>query len=207
MILRPLLLSAACLAALLPASAHATVEKNKLAACAAIDNLVNRVMCYDDLAKAEEPVETFSSQKSDNSKWITDIKTDPLTDKSIYTSLLFADQGKGRYGDSIIMLVRCKNNTTEMYISWSSYLGSDSIRTTYRVGKSPAKTSSWDLSTDSKAAFFPGTPVPLLKEFISVEDPSFVANVTPYNKSPVTAIFNITGAEQALADIRKGCNW
>lgn len=192
---------------LLPTSAQATISKDKVAACAAISNTVSRLACYDALAKSEGLVATSSTQRSANSKWITNTKTDPLTDKSIYTSMLIADEGKGRYGDPVAMIARCQNNKTEMYIIWDSYLGSDSIRTTYRVGKNPAKTSNWDLSTDSKAAFFPGTPIPTLKEFISAEDPSFVANVTPYNESPVTAIFDITGAEAALADIRKGCNW
>ncbi|HHU93732.1 MAG TPA: DNA primase [Alcaligenaceae bacterium] len=195
------------LTAALPLKAQATVNKDKVAACAAIDNTVNRLECYDNLAKTEGLVTTSSTQKSTNSKWITNTQTDPLTDKSIYTSLLIADQGKGKYGDTIALLVRCQNNKTEMYIDWESFLGSDDIRTTYRVGKNPAKTSNWHLSTDKKAAFFPDTPIPTLKEFISVEDPSFVANVTPYNESPVTAVFDITGAEEALADIRKGCNW
>lgn len=205
--LKSLLLSAACLTALLPLGAHASVEKNKVAECAAVDNTVKRLECYDNLAKSEDLTTTSSTQKSATSKWILRTTTDPLTDKSIYLASLIADEGKGRYGDPIIMSVRCQDNTTEMYIGWGSYLGRDDISTTYRVGKKPAATSRWQLSTDSKAAFFPGTPIPTLKQFIESDEPSFVANVTPYNENPVTAIFDISGAEEALSDIRNGCGW
>ncbi len=92
-----------------------------------------------------------------------------------------------------------------MFINWSSFLGSDSIATTYRIDKEPAQRSGWTLSTDKQAAFFPGSPVSTLKKL--VESTTFVASVTPYNENPVTAVFTTTGAERALTDIRKGCNW
>lgn len=194
-------------AATISYGAHATVSKDDLAACASHNDAGKRLVCYDDLAKAGGLLATESPATNAGSKWTTNVRTDPLTDESIYTSRLSAEQGSGRYGDAISLLVRCEDNTTEMYINWNSYLGRDSVRTTYRVGKEKALTSGWTASTDGKAAFFPSSPIPTLKKIIASEDPSFVASVTPYSESPVTAIFNTTGAEEALADIRKGCNW
>ncbi|PYD84238.1 DNA primase, partial [Pseudomonas syringae pv. pisi] len=40
-----------------------------------------------------------------------------------------------------------------------------------------------------------------------MESDKFIVNVTPYSESPVTAIFDTSGAEAAFADIRKGCSW
>ncbi|MDT4849754.1 Type VI secretion system VasI, EvfG [compost metagenome] len=102
------------------------------------------------------------------------------------------------------MTVRCSNNATEMYINWNDFLGSDAY-TTFRVDKEQASKSNWQLSTDKVAAFYPGSPVPLLKKIAGSS--SFVASVTPYNESPVTAVFDTAGASSAFTDIRKGCGW
>ncbi|WP_257025488.1 type VI secretion protein [Pseudoalteromonas sp. MIP2626] len=34
-----------------------------------------------------------------------------------------------------------------------------------------------------------------------------VAQVTPYNESPATAIFNTTGLKNAIKPLRETCNW
>lgn len=188
------------------AASAATITKDDLAKCAAEANAVSRLVCFDTLAKqAGATASTTETTRQGAGKWSTRTQTDPLTDKSVYTAALDASSGAGRFGGAVLMLVRCKDNKTEMYIDWRSYLGNDGVRTTYRVGKVKAKTSRWSESTDHKAAFFPGSPVSLLKEII--ESDSFVANVTPYSESPVTAVFDTTGAAEALVDIRKGCNW
>jgi hypothetical protein len=33
------------------------------------------------------------------------------------------------------------------------------------------------------------------------------ARVTPYNAAPITAVFDLTGIEQAAAGVRASCNW
>lgn len=194
-------------AALLPISASATISKNEIAKCAAIENAVNRLSCYDSLAKSEGLAKEVKTSSVTDSKWVIREKTDPLTDNSVYTAMILADSGKGRYGNHISLLIRCENNTTEMYINWASYLGRDDISVTYRIGKDKAVTSRWGLSTDSKATFFPGSPIPALKEIIESDTPSLVANLTPYNSNPITAVFNTSGAKEALSDIRESCGW
>src|SRR5690606_7558704 len=160
--------------------------------------------CYDDLASRHSLAPSAKATTASGAgEWHTRTHTDPLTDKSVYTAVLLAASGKGRFGDPIVLMVRCADNKTEMYINWQSYLGRDRIRTTYRLGKDKAQTANWTTSTDHKAAFFPGTPIPMLKRLIETD--SFVANVTPYSESPVSAVFNTEGAETALADIRTGC--
>ncbi|MGB3290968.1 MAG: type VI secretion system-associated protein TagO [Burkholderiaceae bacterium] len=185
--------------------AFADVDKG-LAECAAMDNSVTRLACFDALSSERGAVASIENTTSNKSgKWETATHTDPMTDKSIYIARLDADTGERRLRGAPSIMVRCKDNKTEMYINWNDFLGSRSISTTYRIDKEPAQRSEWDLSTDKKSAFFPGSPVPMLKKL--VESSTFAANVTPYNESPVTAIFNTTGADKALADIRKGCNW
>lgn len=182
------------------------VDPKQVARCAAQVNSVTRLACYDALAMAaglaprSEPVADAAA-----GKWRLSKDIDPLNDKAVFFAMLDAETGKGKYGGRIGLIVRCKDNRTELYINWASYLGGDTTLVTHRVDKEEAVSSRWGLSTDSKATFFPGSPVPTLKRL--AESTSFVANVTPYNESPITAVFNTTGAGEALADLRKACNW
>lgn len=184
--------------------AHAEVDKG-LAQCAAIDNAVTRLACFDVLAKDRGAApSTESTTSSASGKWRTYTDIDPMTDKEVYTAILEADSGRSRLGRNISMVVRCADNKTDMYINWNDFLGSGSVSTTYRIDKEPAKTSGWNLSTDKTAAFLP-RPIATLKKL--ADSSSFVANVTPYNENPVTAVFNTAGADAAFTDIRKGCGW
>ncbi len=190
----------------LSTNANAEIAEKEVIQCAALGNSVERLSCYDALADGKGlSKQTVSTQSAGKGKWSTSTTTDPLTDQSIYIAMLDADSGSGRYGGRVGMVVRCSKNTTEWYINWNSYLGIDETAITHRVGKSKAQRRSWVVSTDHKSSFYPGSPVPILKEMMKSD--SLVANVTPYGENPLTASFNISGAEAALADIRKGCGW
>lgn len=189
---------------LFPLAAFA-VEDKEVALCASQKGTVERLACFDRLAdKHGLAPKTVVTPAAGKGKWATSTTTDPLTDKSIYLAFLDADKGAGRFGEKIGLVVRCKENKTELFINWQSYLGLDSTKVTHRVDKSSAVTSTWDISTDRKSAFM-RSPVPALKQMAGSE--SFIANVTPYGESPITAVFDTTGAESAFQDIRRGCGW
>jgi type VI secretion system protein VasI len=179
------------------------IGSKELAKCAAIDNQVLRLICYDELAKKYNQVATSkNTSTTSKGRWKTSTDKDPLTDKIIYYAQLTASEGRGKYGDRIDLLFRCKNGEIDAYVNWSTFLSTSSISVTSRIDKNPAKESSWSLSTDYKASFIP-QPEETLEKFIGAS--SFVVNVTPYSENPITAIFNITGAEKALSDIRRSC--
>jgi type VI secretion system protein VasI len=188
-----------------PSRAATGIDPKELARCAANNNPVLRLSCFDDLAKkfnqAPKTVNTTSSSKG---AWRTSTDMDPLTDKSVHFAIIDATEARGRFGDRISMVVRCKNEEIEAYINWNTFLGTDEITVTHRVDKSPATTATWSISTDHKASFMP-EPQSTLERFLGAA--SYVVNLTPYSESPITAIFNIAGAEQAFRDIRRDCQW
>lgn len=187
--------------------ASAQPGSQEIMVCAAEENSVKRLACFDEMATKHSlaPSTTTSTGSPGTGEWHMQTDTDPLTDKAVYYAGLSASSGTGRFGDRVLLVVRCANNKTEMYINWASYLGSRSTNVTYRVGKEKAKTSSWSISSNHKATFYPGSPIQLIKELM--DNDSFAANLTPYNENPITAVFNTSGAKEALADLRKGCNW
>lgn len=177
----------------------------ELAICSSKENSIQRLNCFDDLAKKYDQIsKTIDTSSKAKGAWITSTETDPLTDRSIYFAQLDAIEGKGRFGDKIKLTVRCKKGKTEAYIDWATFLGSDEIRVTSRVDKSTAMTNVWLLSTDHKASFMPQAAT-ALKKFVGAT--SFVVNLTPYSENPITALFDVTGAEEAFADIRSECKW
>ena len=182
-----------------------TLDAKALMKCSAEKNAVKRLSCFDDFAKANNLAPSSKdTTMSAESKWRTSTDNDPLTDKSVHIASLEADEGRGRFGDSIRLIVRCKSGETEAYIVWNSFLGSDRLSVTSRIDKESASTSFWDISTDHKASFMP-QPVASLKKFEGAS--SFVVNLTPYSESPITAIFDITGANDAFKNIRQDCKW
>jgi type VI secretion system protein VasI len=194
------------LALVIANTALADVPEKDVMKCAALANPVERLSCFDALAESKGlTTKTVETPAAGKGKWSTSTTTDPLTDKSIYIAMLDASSGRGRLGEQIGLVVRCAKNKTELYINWNSFLGTDTARVTHRVGKLKAETHTWDVSTDHTSSFYPGSPVATLKEM--TKNTSFVANVTPYSESPVTATFDVSGAEAAFSDIRKGCSW
>ncbi|MGA3683482.1 type VI secretion system-associated protein TagO [Pseudomonas graminis] len=192
--------------ALACSAAFAAVSDTSVMLCSAMKDDIQRLACFDKIADEAGLVGKTAPTKIEGSgKWYTTTKTDPLTDKSIYTAILISESGKGRFGENISMVARCANGTTDLFVNWSSFIGTDDASVTYRVGKNKAITRSWQISTDHTSTFFPGSPVKTLKDMMQAE--TFAVNVTPYSESPVTAIFEVSGAESAFADIRKDCKW
>jgi hypothetical protein len=138
-------------------------------------------------------------------KWEVSIDRNPLDDSATVVASLTADSGTSGFGDPVTLLLRCNSSQTDAYIFWDDYLGSDDPSVTYRMGESPSLTSRWSLSTNSQATFFPGSDKDFIRELMTVE--RFVAQTTPYNESPVTAIFDVGGVEGATAELRNACGW
>ncbi|MGJ0534796.1 MAG: hypothetical protein ACR65W_16290 [Methylocystis sp.] len=181
------------------------IEDKEVMACAAISNDVSRLECFDSIsARHNLAPHTQLGPISGVGKWYVSSKVNPLDDQSIHYAILDATDAKNRWGKPVSLTVRCESNRTEMYINWNDFLGSDAY-TTFRVDKDAAKKSNWQLSTDKTAAFHPGSPVGLLKRI--AKSNSFIASITPYNESPVTAVFETSSAAGAFAEIRKSCNW
>ena len=124
-----------------------------------------------------------------------------IDDSKTVTLILEADSGKDRWGNAVYLIARCKSNQTDLFINWNDYLGSEADVLT-RVGNNKAVTQRWSLSTDNQATFH-SNPIPFLKKML--QSTKLVAQVTPYNENPVTAIFNTTGLENAIKPLRETC--
>jgi hypothetical protein len=152
----------------------------------------------------KEAPSSAASVIEDLAGWQVSETRNPLTDSPLVTLVLQANSG-GLMSTPALVL-RCRDNKTEVYINWNQYLGSDDlVRVTSRVGTGKASTDSWPASTDNEATFYPASYVGLIKRLINAD--RFVAQVTPYNESPVTAVFELAGLSEKVTPLRRACHW
>lgn len=190
---------------LLTANSSAAINEKEYAKCAVVEGDLARLECFDNLAKSKEldGRQVKATSIADKGKWTVTVDVNPIDDSETSTLFLEADTGINRWGKPVYLIARCRSNKTNLYIGWNDYLGSEASVLT-RIGSNKAITQSWSLSTDSKATFH-NKPIAFLKEMLSAQ--KLLAQVTPYNESPVTAIFNTTGLENAIKPLRKNCKW
>lgn len=190
---------------LIASTVHAGISDNEYAKCSAIKGDLARLECFDNLSKSKNlnGLQTQNTDLQNTGKWKVKVATNPIDDTKSVTLSLVADSGHKNTRRPIVLIARCKSGNTDLYISWSEYLGRDAEVLT-RVGTHKAITSPWSMSTDKKATFAP-KPEVLLKEIL--DSNKFIAQITPYNESPRTAIFDTTGLENAIHPLKETCGW
>ena len=191
---------------ILAANSYAAIDEKEYAKCAVVEESLLRLECFDNLAKAKklDGRQIQTTPIVDKGKWRVSVDVNPIDDSKTVKLVLDANSGKNRWGQAVYLVARCKSNTMELYIGWNDYLGSEETDVLTRVGDKKAVTQRWSTSTDKKATIH-YKPIHFLKEMLSSS--KLVAQVTPHNESPVTAIFNTAGLENVIKPLRETCSW
>lgn len=187
-------------------NSYADISAKQYAECAAIEGELERLVCFDELAKSRNldgPQEEEVKLPA-NSKWDVSITTNPIDDTRKVVAVLKADEGRSKWNKPVMFVARCQSNETDVYIVWNDYLDGSVKTVISRIGKAQATEWAWRISTNSQSTFHPN-PIQLLKDMTKAD--VFIAQTTPYNENPVTAIFDTTGIKEALKPLAKTCNW
>ena len=203
-------------AAIMVAAAPARADlKDDFAKCAATNGLADRLDCHDSLAKklglsvgktaAASPVAPLAVPTT--GKWASRIEASPIDDsKNVFLSLPANEEIKsGIHTVKPVLLARCKENTTEVFVLWGLYLGMGETTILSRLDAEKATSQSWSISTDYKASFYDGNDVEYLKKLLNHK--KLLLQVTPYGESPVTATFDIDGLSGSINPLREFCKW
>ncbi len=112
----------------------------------------------------------------------------------------------GRYGDPVrpTLTIRCKQNETDVLINWGMFITTDEADVLSRLDKTPARTRSWQMSTNYEATFAP-SPIKFINEMTKHD--RLLVQVTPHGENAVTTSFTISGLEQHLPKLRDACHW
>lgn len=172
--------------------------------CLDIHDNKARLACYDKQAGYEE--DPKPSPTLDNGNWRKIEEISPVDDsKTVILSLSTDDKvRRGVMSASPLLLIRCQQNKTSLYIDWGTFITTGRISILTRIDKEKAQTSTWLMSTDNEASFAPQA-INLIKNLLGKE--TLTTQVTPYNDSTYTVKFNISGLENAIKPVREACGW
>lgn len=182
-----------------------------MAGCAVIDNAVNRLACYDDLAK-QRNVDKPAVETTSKGKWEVQSETSKIDDSTnAYISIESENEFAGRFSGAkrALLMIACREKSTHVYFTFGDHFMADNGSygdITVRIDKQKATAMSARKSTDNGAlGLWSGTGVPFLKKLFGKS--TLLVRATPFNESAITVEFNISGIEAAIAPVRKNCEW
>lgn len=135
---------------------------------------------------------------------MVDSSTDPIDDSKALTALLTSSD-TSTLGPSAVLMIRCKKGTSDLYIGWNEYLGSDEIPVTIRLDSAAPFTWDWSISTNHTATFYPHAVPDFAKRLGSAR--RLLARVTPYAENPRTVTFDLAGMDAAVRPLAEACGW
>lgn len=179
--------------------------RKDIAQCAILAGALERLDCYDNIAKNNNLTveQTQDHNTTSKGEWDVDIEINPIDDSKTVVLSVKSSSGVSFFGTPGAFVLRCKSNETDAYINWGNLLGRRAFVVS-RIGKEEAKRKEWHLSTNRKSSFHP-TPVSFIKNMIGHD--ILVAQIAPLGKSPITTTFNISGLENAVVPLREACGW
>jgi hypothetical protein len=173
------------------------------AGCAGLDDAKERIQCTAASIILSPPL-LSASAGADTGLWRSQTASDPITGRPVYFASLRSAHGLNRWNRPAWLTFRCKENRTEMFISWGEHL-EPKVQTAYVIDTKAPVVKAWRRAPDRTAAFFPESPINFARQLDDASN--LVASVTPPNAQPITAVFVVTGAGEALTGVRSACKW
>ena len=178
--------------------------------CMSIQNDNQRLACFD-LAFGIK--KSTSIPNAAQSKWHETIEISKLTDETnIYLTLMSDNELRGRFTKAgpARLILRCQENTTAALIVLNDIYLADIQgygRVEYRLDKEKMSVVNMTASTDNYAlGLWSGNrSIPFIKELLGHN--RLIIRATPFNKSPITASFEIKELDTAIKKLRETCNW
>ena len=135
--------------------------------------------------------------------WEVRRNINPLDDSETVAASLTSETGTGGFDNfPIAMIIRCQSNELEIFFNWLEYLGSGNQQVIFRFPPNDAITARWRISTDNTSTFV-NSPSAFARSILI--SPRLVVQTTPFGESPVTAVFDLTEAEDHVDDVLETC--
>lgn len=210
--------AALLLVASIPMHAGGPEVEARVRECSQTEGDRERLSCFDQLAAELGDVHLLHDAASGEigeteappASWSVETTSNPLDDTPRVVARLKAVEGQGRFGGGgpVELYVRCQSGKLEVFIWWREFLGGSAIggglvEVTTRFDKEEPTTRKWNQSTDMQMTF-----VPVGAEGFAMKltgRSRLVTMVTPVAANPVTAVFDLAGADRAVEAVRSAC--
>jgi type VI secretion system protein VasI len=136
--------------------------------------------------------------------WIVTTEVDPLDDSVHTFASLIADEGKGRFGDDIQLTMGCDEGNLVVFIDWHSYFSDGYTSVDIRFDNASPVSSRWITFMNQATSPSLGNAPEFAQQLIEAK--RLVIQATPYRELPITAIFDLTGIQQASQKVLDGCS-
>jgi type VI secretion system protein VasI len=184
------------------------IDARKMLACAAKSNSLERLVCFDDLAKTAGPMQEQESKTL--GKWTIETDVSKFDDtKSVSLSLAANEKINGWLGKSYLpaLNIRCRERKTEAYIDFGMSPAAetelyDAATLQFRIDKQPPFKAIATKSSDGNVLFLKD-PMSFIKRLLKAEH--LLVRFTPFSSSPQEASFSIAGLEQAIVPLTEAC--
>ncbi|HEM8199895.1 TPA: hypothetical protein U2M28_003960 [Providencia stuartii] len=131
--------------------------------------------------------------------WSIKKENNKLTDKTDYFAILLAKD------KDVALILRCKNNKTDAFLSMEDYMGSNYGSTvTTRIDKGKPISQTWGIGGGGTTLFAPKA-VSFIKSLTGKSN--LITGYSPYGKSQVIAEFNLDNIDVVAKEISSACGW
>ncbi len=194
-------------------------EPSALLKCSAIYDGVKRLACFDELVKADQRIADQNSTKKldadeiKSKNWTRSISQSKIDDSetvTLETDSKNSVPGRFKREATPTLMIRCLEGKTSFYISFDGLFVSDTSnygQLTIRVDKEKPFVQKTTVSSSNKALglWNGSTSIPFIKKLFDKE--TLLVQVTPFNESPITLSFDISGLQNEIEPLRKACKW
>lgn len=183
-------------------------QTRDIARCAAISGSAERLSCYDGLARRLGVSEPQTTTARGSGNWHVRTETSPIDDsKNVTMTLRANDSFRDAFGreQRPNLVVRCRENRTELLITWGEFLGLDSHPVLERIDRNQATTETWSVSTNNMATFRRGNVTRYVSRLLEADQVLF--QTTPHGRNPVMMTFDLAGMSEAIRPLRSACGW
>lgn len=182
-------------------------EMDPLQKCAQISLRTDRLICYDDLAKAKGYItdETFFREEQNVANfgfWEITKRYNEIGQEITYMKLESNEPTKTRSGLSLrpVFFIRCTTGETDVYIDWKDSLikpwhHEKKHYVSYKIDNDDMVTDTWDLAVDKQAVFAPD-PIEFVKMLKNKK--RMVVRITPADDAMHTLVFTLDDIDKGL---------
>jgi|GEM_PF-3213721 len=206
-----------------------TTLRAGMAACAAVGDALQRLECYDRLARrfriaapgsasapapAAPPATVRASPPrpapaattaapAHTGAWRTHVERNDRGKIVAVTLRLRADRQSGGVGNRAELVLRCRDGETGVVINWENYAGDGSVPVTLSRDGGTSARRPWPVTADGSRTRYPGDAAAFIRSLLRTD--ALTARLDPYGGYPITAKFRPDGLAVAVKPLRRAC--